>query len=213
MIVQRQVNNVAEAKKSKNTKKEKPKEAESVQTEEQVVESSMEETASETEESASDTENKEAEASKESEVSSALEVAERERDSYKDALIRERADFDNYKKRNAMVSADSYKNGVADTVTKLLPVLDNFERAFTTPSEDKGFADGMAMIMRQLEDAIKALGVEEVDTSGAFDPNLHEAVMQVEEEGISPGDIAEVLQKGYRMGDRILRHAMVKVGK
>lgn len=194
---------MAEAKKSKNMKK--PKAAPDVETEDQVTTPSAEETTP-------DVETKEVEELKQ-EVTSALDVLEQERDSYREALIRERADFENYKKRNATVSADSYKNGVADTVLKLLPVLDNFERAFLTPSKDKGFFDGMAMIMRQLEDAVKALGVEEIDTSGQFDPNLHDAVMQVEEKGVKPGDVAEVLQKGYRMGDKILRHAMVKVGK
>lgn len=204
MIVQRQVDDVAEAKKSKNMKK--PKTAPEVGADEQAAQQQP------VEEATPDVETEEVEELKQ-EVTSALDVLEQERDSYRDALIRERADFENYKKRNATVSADSYKNGVADTVMKLLPVMDNFERAFLAPSEDKGFSDGMAMIMRQLEDSFKALGVEEIDTSGPFDPNLHDAVMQVEAEGVNPGDVAEVLQKGYRMGDKILRHAMVKVGK
>jgi molecular chaperone GrpE len=146
-------------------------------------------------------------------VNEALIRLENEKEEYKNALIRERADFENYKKRNAALAGDSYKNGVADTATALLPVLDNFERALAAACADKAFSDGMAMILRQLRDALCALGLEEIEADGKFDPNLHNAVMQAEEEGYESNDIVETLQKGYRMKDRILRHAMVKVNK
>lgn len=144
-------------------------------------------------------------------VNEALINLENEREDYKNALIRERADFENYKKRNAELSANSYRNGVADTVSGILPVLDNFERALQAECADKAFSDGMGMIMRQLLDVLSTLGVEAIDTSGKFDPNVHNAVMQVDEDGCETNDIVECMQKGYSLKERILRHAMVKV--
>ncbi len=138
---------------------------------------------------------------------------EKEREEYREALIRERADFENYKKRNASLASASYNNGIIDTVTAVLPVLDNFERALCTECGDKAFFDGMEMIKRQLVDVLTSLGVEEIDVEGKFDPEMHNAVMQVDEEGFEANDIVETLQKGYRLKDKILRHAMVKVNK
>ncbi len=136
-----------------------------------------------------------------------------EREDYKNALIRERADFENYKKRNAALSANSYNNGVADTVNAILPVLDNFERALASECVDKAFLSGMEMIMRQLIDTLSSLGVKPIDTDCAFDPNYHNAVAQVEDENCESNYIVETMQKGYTLKDRILRHAMVKVNK
>ena len=142
-----------------------------------------------------------------------LKKAEAERDDYLNALQRERADFENYKKRNATLAATSFQNGVADTVMAMLPILDNFERALTTDCTDEAFFNGMNMIMRQLQDALKNLGLEEIPADGAFDPEFHNAVMQVEEEGYETNHIVEVLQKGYLLNGKVLRHSMVKVAK
>lgn len=142
-----------------------------------------------------------------------VDALQKERDEYKDALIRERADFENFKKRNAMVASESYQNGIAEAACKILPVLDNFERACAVETADKQYAEGMELIMRQLQDTLKTFGVEEIDASGEFDPQLHDAVMQVEQEGCKPNHVAEVLQKGYCIGEKVLRHSMVKVAK
>ena len=112
-----------------------------------------------------------------------LKVLEAEKEEYLSALKRERADFENYKKRNASLAAASFQNGVADTVMVLLPILDNFERALMADCADKAFSEGVEMIMRQLKDAMSNLGVEEIAADGQFDPEVHNAVMQVEEEG------------------------------
>ncbi|MEA5003126.1 MAG: nucleotide exchange factor GrpE [Christensenella sp.] len=142
-----------------------------------------------------------------------IKTLEAERDEYVNALIRERADFENYKKRNADLSANSYQNGVADAATAMLPVIDNFERALAVECEDKAFVEGVGMIMRQICEALKNLGVEEIKADGQFDPAFHNAVMQVEEDGREPNSIVEVLQKGYILKGRVLRHSMVKVAK
>lgn len=144
---------------------------------------------------------------------SALRQAEQERDEYKEALIRERADFENYRKRNAGLSATSYDRGVGDAVSAVLPVLDNFERALAAECADQAYADGMNMIMRQMQGVIQGLGAEEIDTQGEFDPTFHHAVMQTEDPELGENQISETLQKGYSIKGRVLRPAMVKVNK
>lgn len=142
-----------------------------------------------------------------------IKALEAERDEYLNALQRERADFENYKKRNASLAASSFQNGVAEAAGAILPVLDNFERALTAECADQAFVDGISMIMRQLQEALKNMGVEEIPADGQFDPELHNAVMQAEADGCEPNDIVEVLQKGYALNDKVLRHTMVKVAK
>lgn len=142
-----------------------------------------------------------------------LSQAEKDRDMYKDALVRERADFENYKKRNATLSQQARESGVEAAVSAVLPVLDNFERALATPCSDAAYADGMKMIMRQFESVLEGLGVREIDTGGEFDPAVHHAVMQVDDPGIPSNHVAETLQKGYELGGKVVRPAMVKVAK
>ena len=136
-----------------------------------------------------------------------------ERDQFKDALIHERADFENYRKRNAALEQTAFERGTEAAVQKILPVLDNFERALSVETADAKFAEGMQMIMRQLRGLLGDLGVVEIDSAGAFDPAVHHAVMQTDEEGVPSNQIVETLQKGYRMGDKVVRAAMVKVNR
>ncbi len=142
-----------------------------------------------------------------------LEKAQAERDEYLDALKRERADFENYKKRNAAAVSKAYADGTADAVTAILPVIDNFERAAAAPCSDEAYKSGMDLVHRQLTDAVKNMGAEEIESEGKpFDPNLHNAVMQVPcEEGDESGTVKTVLMKGYKIGDKVIRHAMVQV--
>lgn len=120
------------------------------------------------------------------------------------------AEFANFRKRNASIRADSIDDGIRDTVKNLLPVLDNFERAFMN-AEDTPFAKGMEQIHKQLIAALEKCGMEEVEAEGQFDPNLHEVVMQDTESDAENGTITAVLQKGYRVKGRVIRHTMVKV--
>lgn len=150
---------------------------------------------------------------KKDKVQEKLKILETEKEEYLNALQRERADFENYKKRNATLAASSFQNGVADTVMVMLPILDNFERALAAECGDEAFFEGMNMIMRQMKDALKNLGVEEITANGQFNPELHNAVMQAEKEGAETNQIIEVLQKGYSLNGKVLRHSMVKVAK
>lgn len=129
-------------------------------------------------------------------------------------LQRTQADFDNFRRRNASIRTDSLAEGKRDCIKALLPVLDNFERAMETECDVQGsWKEGIELVQKQLLDELKKLGLEEIDASGQFDPNLHNAVMQEKVEGKESGEIIAVFQKGYRVGDKILRHSMVKVAE
>ena len=120
------------------------------------------------------------------------------------------AEFSNFRKRNASVRAESIDDGVRETIKALIPVLDNFDRALQN-SDGSAFAKGMEQINKQLLDCLKKSGLEEVAAEGMFDPNLHEAVMQDTESDCESGTITAVLQKGYSVKGKIIRHTMVKV--
>ena len=132
------------------------------------------------------------------------------------SLQRERADFENFRKRNQSVMADSYASGTADTIEAILPVLDNFERAICGLSDEEKeqpFAKGILMVYKQLGEILKNMGLTEIAAQGeAFDPNLHHAVMQESaEEGQEDGCVIDVFGKGYMLNGKVLRHSMVKV--
>ena len=129
-----------------------------------------------------------------------------------DAYLRVAADYDNFRKRNIKEKEQSYGNGKADAVEKLLPVYDNLERALNQPTEDEAYKKGVEMTLTQLVNIFAGLGVEIYGNVGdVFDPNLHNAVMHTEEEGVAENTITQVYQKGFKMGDKIVRFAMVIV--
>jgi molecular chaperone GrpE len=130
-----------------------------------------------------------------------------------DKYLRQVAEFENYRKRTTAEKSSMYSNGVRDTVEKLLPVLDNFERAInSTEDKDNTLYVGVEMILKQFNEMLTALGVEEIPAEGEpFDPNLHNAVMHIEDDKCDTNVVVEVFQKGYKMGDKVIRHSMVKV--
>lgn len=144
-----------------------------------------------------------------------IEKLQKEKEETVQLLQRNQADFDNYRRRNAGIRADSLEEGKRDCIEALLPVLDNFERALAVQAEGEAAAymEGIALVYRQLTDALQKQGLSEIETEGKFDPNLHNAVMQEAVEGKESGEILAVFQKGYRVGDRIIRHSMVKVAE
>ncbi len=126
--------------------------------------------------------------------------------------LRLMAEFDNYKKRSAKEREAIYTDVRVDTVTKFLPVFDNLERAMKTETADEAFKKGVEMTFNQLMDVFKKLGVEAIESVGKpFDPAFHNAVMHVEDESLGENEIVEEFQKGFRIGDRVVRHSMVKV--
>ncbi len=143
---------------------------------------------------------------------SEVDMLKAEIDKLKDSNLRTMAEYDNFRKRTAKEKLDIYNDAVAKTVLELLPAIDNFERALDCDSTDGAFKEGMEMIFSSFHDTLKKLGVEEIEADGAeFDPDLHHAIKQVEIDGEGDGIICEVYQKGYKLGDKVIRHAMVVV--
>ena len=129
-----------------------------------------------------------------------------------DSYLRLAADYDNFRKRTAKEKDQLYTNGKSDAVEKLLPVYDNLERALNQPTEDAAYKKGVEMTMTQLVSILNSLGVEIFGQAGdEFDPNIHNAVMHTEDESVAENTITQVFQKGFKMGEKIVRFAMVQV--
>ena len=129
-----------------------------------------------------------------------------------DAHLRLAAEYDNFRKRTAKEKDVTYTNGKSDAVAKLLPVYDNLERALAQPTEDTAFKKGVEMTMTELVNIFTGLGVEIFGNVGdEFDPNIHNAVMHVDNEELGENTISMVFQKGFKIGDKVVRFAMVQV--
>ena len=129
-----------------------------------------------------------------------------------DAHLRLAADYDNFRKRSQKEKEQSYGNGKADAIEKLLPVYDNLERALNQDTEDAAYKKGVEMTMTQLVSIFEGLGVEIFGQIGdEFDPNIHNAVMHTEDESVAENTITQVFQKGFKLGEKIVRFAMVQV--
>lgn len=130
-----------------------------------------------------------------------------------DKWLRQLAEFENFRKRTNQEKQGMYNNGVRDTVERFLPVVDNFERAVAaTEDKESSTYKGIEMILKQMLEVMSALGVEEIPAEGEpFDPNVHSAVMHIEDESCDDNVVVEVFQKGYKHGDKVIRPAMVKV--
>ena len=129
-----------------------------------------------------------------------------------DAYLRLLAEYDNYRKRSQREKDSLYADIKADTLLKFLPVYDNLVRALKQPTEDEAYRKGIEMIMTQFNTTMEKLGVEKIESLGrTFDPALHNAVMHVDDETKGENEIVEVFQEGFRLGDKVIRFAMVKV--
>lgn len=141
-----------------------------------------------------------------------LEAAKKQSDEYLNMAQRVQADFENFRRRNNAVRADAYEDGARAFIKTILPVMDNLERALAAESADAALHEGVSMVHRQLSEALEKRGVTVIDRAGEkFDPRLENAVMQADASEGEPGTVCLVLQKGYQLGDVVLRHAMVKV--
>ena len=129
-----------------------------------------------------------------------------------DSYLRLAADYDNFRKRTAKEKEQSYGNGKADAVERLLPVYDNLERALNQETEDAAYKKGVEMTMTQLVSILNGLGVEIFGQVGeTFDPNIHNAVMHTEDDSVGENIITQVFQQGFKIGEKIVRFAMVQV--
>ena len=142
-----------------------------------------------------------------------LEKAKAQCDEYLDLAQRKQAEFANYRRRTEGIRQEAYDDGRRNAIDKLLPIVDNIERALAAAGdEESGLKSGVEMVLRQTLEAFEKMGVETIDPLGQpFDAELHNAVMQGSAEEGEPGTVCLVLQKGYKLGARVIRHAMVKV--
>ncbi len=134
-------------------------------------------------------------------------------DELNDRYLRMAAEYDNFRKRSQREREQAYTDAVSRAVTALLPTYDNLERAIKAETADVEYKKGVEMTMTQLTESLKGLNVTVIEASAGttFDPNFHNAVMHVEDEALGENVIAEVFQQGFQIGDKVIRHAMVKV--
>ena len=158
------------------------------------------------------TEPKQDEAKPEQSQPTELEQLQKKLDDEHDARLRLAAEYDNYRKRSQKERDNLYTDIRSETVAKFLPVYDNLERALAGETADTAYKKGVEMTMNELKKIMKGLGVEEFGEQGeAFDPQKHNAVMHVEDDTLEDNVVAEVFQKGFRVGEKVVRFAMVKV--
>lgn len=195
-------NEMAEKKKKNNAETE----------EEKDLPVSEEETQTSVEENAEKKEKKEKKEDKKEENSEAAKESE-ELAKAKDMFVRLAADFDNYKKRAAAEKTALRGVVVADTVQMMLPILDNLERAVDAAAEENSpLKDGVVMVLNQAKTSFENFGITSFGERGEkFDPEIHNAIMTCRDDELEPDTIAKVLQKGYKINDRIIRHALVQV--
>ncbi len=130
----------------------------------------------------------------------------------KEKYLRLDAEYYNYRTRSVKEKADAYESATVNAVTEILSVIDNFERALAAQTTDENFKKGVEMIFKQYLAILEKLGVKEIEAEGQpFDPNFHNAVTSIEDENLGENTVAAVLQKGYIMGKKVIRHAMVTV--
>jgi molecular chaperone GrpE len=147
---------------------------------------------------------------------SGLDIVKRERDDYYDRLLRKTAEFDNYRKRVERERRSHAENAVTDLLQELLLVVDDFDRALTVDADDNAtsYRKGVELIHTKLHDLLRKQGVRPIEAIGAdFDPNLHQAVVHESSPGHREGEVIDEMRRGYTIGDRLLRPAMVKVAK
>ena len=143
---------------------------------------------------------------------SELEAKEKELKECKDRHLRLAAEYDNYRKRTARERENLYTDARLATIGEFLSVYDNLERALSNPTSDEAFKKGIELTFAQLCETLQKMNVEEIfPQNEKFDPNYHNAVMHVDDDSVGEGIVVEVFQKGFKIGDRVLRHAMVKV--
>ena len=136
-----------------------------------------------------------------------------ELDALKDRLLRLTAEYDNYRKRTAKEKEGIYTDACTDVLKEVLPVADNLERALAVDGNVEDIKKGVEMTIKGFLKSLEKLGVEEIDTTNGFDPNLHQAISVVEDANLNTNDVAQVYQKGYKKGEKVIRYSMVTVAK
>ncbi|MBQ6065729.1 MAG: nucleotide exchange factor GrpE [Clostridia bacterium] len=180
---------------------------------EKPVEEAAETPAEETEQEAPAEETEqEAPAEETAKQPDALAELQKKLDEANDRLLRTAAEYDNFRRRSQKEKEAIYTDSKAEIIGKLLPVIDNFERAAAADADAENYKKGIEMTVKQLLDALTAMGVEAYGAAGdAFDPNIHNGVMHVDDETLGENVVTDVFIKGYKVGDKVIRHASVRV--
>lgn len=190
-------------------------ETENIETVEETAEEASEEASMETEEDADEGDEEKGSKFFKKDKKPKKDKKDIQIEELTDKYRRTMAEFDNFRKRTEKEKAAMYEIGAKDIIEKMLPIVDNFERGLLGLSEEEKtapFADGMDKVYKQLMKALEDAGVKPIEAVGCeFDPNLHNAVMHVEDENFGENVVAEELQKGYMYRDSVVRHSMVKV--
>jgi len=134
-----------------------------------------------------------------------------ELEALKERLLRVTAEYENYRKRTTKEKEGIYTDACSDVLKEIIPVVDNIERAYSAEGSVDDIKKGIEMTMKGVDETFKKLGIEEIDATTEFDPNLHQAVMHIEDENLEQNQVVEVFMKGYKRGDRVIRHSVVKV--
>lgn len=157
-------------------------------------------------------ENKEELKQEDTNIENELVKTKQELEETTDRFKRIMAEFENFKKRSSKERDVLYSSLVADIITAFLPVQDNLEKAIQAKTEDENFKQGIELVAKQISEIFKKFGVEEIETTGKpFDPELHEAVSMVQDETLGEKIVKEEFRKGYKIGNKVIRHAMVVV--
>ena len=206
MNKERQANDLS---KEKEMEKEEKLEEEVL---EETAEESAEQTSEETADAEAETAQEDAAAEEKEPELTEEEKLKKELEESKDKYLRLMAEYDNFRKRSAKERLDLSATIKGNTIGEILPVFDNFERALAAETEDTNYKAGVEMIFKQFGDMLTKLGVEIIDPIGqTFDPNIANAVNQIEDENLGENEVAQVFQKGYKIGDKVIRYAMVVV--
>ena len=174
---------------------------------EEVLENSTENCEKE---SKSDCKKSKKEAKKIEELENEIQKLKEELAAANDKYLRMLAEYDNFRRRSQSEKDAIYSDACADTIDAILPVIDNLEMALKYKTDAEGVVNGVSMTLTQFKDSLASLGVEEIECA-SFDPNFHNAVFHIEDESYGENEIVEVLRKGYKKGNKIIRYAMVKV--
>ena len=191
------------------SKKDKKPEAAQAQTEAQEPVQAQPEEAPET---GAPQENAQAPETEQSPLAAEVESLKSQMAQQEDKYLRLAAEYDNYRRRTAKEKESIWSEAKADAAVAFLPVYDNLERALKQDTADEAYKKGVEMTMNQLKSVLEKLGITEIDAQGKpFDPTLHNAVMHVEDDSLGENTVAEVFQAGFKLGDKVIRFAMVKV--
>ena len=138
-------------------------------------------------------------------------ILNNEVEALKDRLLRLTAEYENYRKRTAKEKEGIYTDACTDVLKEMIPMVDNLERALSVDGNVDDFKKGIEMTIKGFQGSLDKLGVEEIDTANGFDPNLHQAVMHIQDENLDKNVVAEVFLKGYKKNEKVIRYSMVKV--